>query len=68
MKHLAFAEVNEFGFWVGCVQKPGERIARLTNAKHTEIEAVEIAQRMAAYADERDEQEQRNAEYRKNFR
>ena len=50
--HRAFTRQNALGYWVGCIEYPSGTVAAVTNAKHTEGAALEIAQRMSEGADE----------------
>lgn len=50
--HRAFARQNALGYWVGCIEYPCGMVSAVTNAKHTEGAALEIAQRMSEGADE----------------
>ena len=46
MEYKALAEKNEFGFWVPTVKFPDEVIAHVGNAKHTEAEALCVAEKI----------------------
>ena len=67
--HRAFARQNAFGYWEGCIEYPCGTVSAVTNAKHTEGAALDIAQRMIEGADERlAEKERRHERLRQNWR
>ena len=67
--HRAFARQNAYGYWEGCIEYPSGTVSAVTNAKHTESAALDIAQRMGAGADERwAEKERRHTRLRRNWR
>ena len=63
--HRAFSRQNAYGFWVGYVEYPCGTVSAVTNAKHTEGVALNIAQRISEGADVRCENAQRDAAYRR---
>ena len=63
--HRAFARQNALGYWEGCIEYPCGTVSAVTNAKHTEGAALDIAQRMIEGADERWAVARRNAEWRR---
>ena len=67
--HRAFARQNAYGYWEGCIEYPCGTVSAVTNAKHTEGTALDIAQRMIEGADERwAEKERRHKRLRRNWR
>jgi hypothetical protein len=65
--HRAFARQNALGYWEGCIEYPCGTVSAVTNAKHTEGAALDIAQRMIEGADARYAKAQRDAEYRRQY-
>lgn len=65
--HRAFARQNA-GYWEGCIEYPCRTVSAVTNAKHTEGAALDIAQRMIEGADARYAKAQSDAEYRRQYR
>lgn len=53
MKDRAYAEKNEYGYWVGCIEYANGVKSRVTNAKHDERLAMEIAERMVENSEQR---------------
>jgi hypothetical protein len=45
-KHRAFARQNKYGYWEGCIEYHDGTVAAVTNAKHTEGAACDIAKRI----------------------
>lgn len=66
--HRAFARRNALGYWEGCIEYPCGAVSAVTNAKHTEGAALDIAQRMIEGADARYAKAQSDAEYRRQYR
>jgi hypothetical protein len=66
--HRAFARQNAYGYWEGCIEYPCGTVSAVTNAKHTEGAALDIAQRMSEGADARYAKAQSDAEYRRQYR
>ena len=66
--HRAFARQNALGYWEGCVEYPCGTVSAVTNAKHTEGAALDIAQHMIEGADARYAKAQSDAEYRRQYR
>ena len=66
--HRAFARQNALGYWVGCIEYPSGTVAAVTNAKHTEGAALEIAQRMSEGVDELWAREERRSEQLRDWR
>ena len=60
--HKAFARQNSFGYWEGCIEFPCGTVSAVTNPKHTEGAALDIAQRMIEGADERWAERERRRE------
>lgn len=58
--HRAFARKNAHGFWEGCIEYPCGTVSAVTNGKHGEGPALEIAQRMAEGLDDRLAREQKD--------
>lgn len=57
-KRIPFTDKNEHGYWVGCIKYPDGVVAIVTNAKHHESDALDIATRVADQANKlQDEQE-----------